>query len=160
MTATRTLSKARMFAVTDGILAFLLLTTSGKAQTFNFTSIDVPCSACAGGIAPSTTAFGINPAGDVVGTYNDAAGVQHGFLLSGGQFTTIDVPGWLIGATGTLPTVARGINPAGEIVGSFTAPVSPAPPSSPAYCSGAGSTYCIKGFLYSSGKFSLVLFPG
>ena len=140
--------------------ALLMSATPSKAQSFGFTSIDVPCSNCLGGIATSTTAFGINPAGDIVGTYNDAVGGQHGFLLSGGQFTTIDVPGSLVGATGNLPTAARGINPQGEIVGSFTAPLSSAPAGSPAYCPALGSTYCIKGFLYSHGKFSLVLFPG
>jgi len=131
------------------------------AQSFNFVSIDVPCSACTmnGGVAFSTTAFGISPQGDIVGTYTDLGG-QHGFLLRDGEFTTIDVPGSLVGATGTLPTAARGINPEGDIVGSFTAPVSSAPATSPAYCPALGSTYCIKGFLYSRGKFSLVLFPG
>ncbi len=132
----------------------------GRPIQFQFTSIDVPCSNCLDGIATSTTAFGINPGGDIVGTYNDAGGGQHGFLLSGGQFATIDVPGWLVGATGTLPTAARGINPAGDIVGSFTAPVSTAPANSPAYCPALGSTYCIKGFRYSHDRFSLVLFPG
>ena len=131
----------------------LLLAGNSTAQSFNFYTIDVPSSTL-------TTAFGINPAGDIVGTYNDAVGGQHGFLLSHGQFNTIDVPGWLVGASGALPTVARGINPEGDIVGSFTAPVSAAPANSPAYCPAATSTYCIKGFLYSHGQFSLVLFPG
>jgi len=140
--------------------ALFLSATRSKAQSFSFTSIDVPCSNCLGGIASSTTAFGINPAGDIVGTYNDAVGGQHGFLLSGGQFTTIDVPGSLVGATGNLPTAARGINPQGDIVGSFTAPLNSAPATSPAYCPALGSMYCVKGFLYSHGKFSLVLFPG
>ncbi len=140
--------------------ALLLSATPSWAQSFTFASIDVPCSDCLGGIANSTTAFGINPAGDIVGTYTDAIGGQHGFLLSRGQFTTIDVPGPLVGATGSLPTAARGINPAGDIVGSFTAPVSSAPATSPAYCPALGSTYCVKGFLYRHGRFSLVLFPG
>jgi hypothetical protein len=138
----------------------LLLVTGSSAQNFSFVSIDVPCSACTGGIALSTTAFGISPGGDIVGTYTDSAGTAHGFLLSGGQFTTIDVPGTLVGANGSLPTAARGISPAGDIVGSFTAPVSSAPATSTAYCPAASSTYCIKGFLYSQAKFSLVLFPG
>lgn len=84
-----------MRTVTRWILAFsglLLLIASSAAQNFNFSSIDVPCSACTGGIAFSTIAFGINPAGDTVGTYTDDV-AQHGFLLSGGQFITIDVPG-------------------------------------------------------------------
>ena len=134
-------------------LSGLLLASNSAAQSFNFYTIDVPSSTL-------TTAFGINPAGEIVGTYNDATGGQHGFLLSRGQFTTIDVPGWLVGASGTLPTVARGINSEGDIVGSFTAPVSTAPATTPAYCPAATSTYCIKGFLYSHGEFSLVLFPG
>ena len=68
------------------------------------------------------------------------------------------MPGSLVGATGTLPTAARGINPEGDIVGSFTAPVSAAPATSPAFCPALGSTF--KGFLYNQGKFSLILFSG
>lgn len=151
-------------ATSVGFLQFLsgvlLLATSGTAQTFNFASIDVPCSACSGGIARRTAVGGINPTGDIVGTYTDAVGLQHGFLLSGGQFAAVDVPGSLAGVTGILPTIARGINPSGDIVGQYTAPVSSAPWGSPAYCPAAGSTACIKGFLYSRGKFSTILFPG
>jgi uncharacterized membrane protein len=153
------LRPAGLIRLGPSLSALLLLAAASSAQPFSFASIDVPCSACGGGIANSTTAYGINPAGDVVGTYSDAVG-QHGFLLSRGQFTTIDVPGWLVGATGTLPTVARGINPEGNIVGSFTAPVSSAPATAPAYCPSATSYYCVKGFLYSHGEFSLVLYPG
>ena len=141
-------------------LSGLLLATSSAAQSFNYYSIDVPCSACAGGIARRTAVGGINPAGDIVGVYTDAVGMQHGFLLSRGQFTTIDVPGELAGVAGTLPTVARGISPSGRIVGQYTAPVSSAPWGSPTYCPAAGSAACIKGFLYSHGRFSTVLFPG
>jgi len=138
-----------------------LVMGSGAAQSFNFESIDVPCSSCNGGIALATTAYGINPAGDIVGTYNDKAG-QHGFLRKDGQFTTIDVPASLVGGSPgiALPTVARGISPDGDIVGSFTAPVNPLPADPLWYCPQATSTYCIKGFLYQRGKFSLVLFPG
>lgn len=123
------------------------------AQSFNFVSIDVPCSACPGGVARRTAIGGISPTGDLVGAYTDAVGGQHGFLLSRGQFSQIDVPG-------ALATVARGISPTGDIVGQYTAPVSSAPWGSPAYCPAAGSTACIKGFLYSHGAFSTVLFPG
>jgi hypothetical protein len=143
----------------------LLLAAPSMAQSYDFASIDVPCSAapptsCPNGISRRTAIGGINPAGHIVGVYTDGVGKQHGFLLSGGQFTTIDVPGALAGVAGTLPTVARGISPTGEIVGQYTAPVSSAPESSPAYCPAAGSTACIKGFLYSHGRFSTVLFPG
>ncbi len=122
------------------------------AQSFNFTTIDAPCSGCPGGIAQQTLASGINPAGDIVGAFTDENGKQHGFLLSGGQLTTIDFPG-------ALATSANGINPSGDIVGNYTVPVSSAPPDSPDYCP-ASSPACIKGFVYSRGKFTTVLFPG
>ena len=143
------------------VLGLFMLGSDSAAQSFKFTSVDVPCSNCPGGIARRTAIGGINPSGEIVGVYTDAVGKQHGFLLSGGQFTTIDVPGALAGVAGTLPTVARGISPSGEIVGQYTTPVnSSAPPDSPTYCPAAGSTACIKGFLYRHGKFSTVLFPG
>jgi probable HAF family extracellular repeat protein len=65
--------------------------------------------------ARSSTAFGINARGDVVGTFVDQSFVQHGFLLSKGEFTVIDFPE----AQGTI---ARGIGPSGEIVGSYWLP--------------------------------------
>lgn len=136
----------------------LLLPGSGAAQSFNFFSIDVPCSACPGGIALSTSAQGINPAGDIVGSYTDTSG-SHGFLLSGGKFMSIDVPGALMGVAGSLPTGATGISPSGEIAGTFTAPVSSAPFGSPEHCLAAHPASCIKGYIYSHGKFSTLLFP-
>ena len=147
------------------VLVLVTLAPAGSAwqsravPSFNYYSIDVPCSACPGGIARRTALNGINPAGDIVGVYTDAVGRQHGFLLSRGHFTTIDVPGELVDVAGTLPTVARGISPSGEIVGQYTAPVSAAPFGSPAYCPAAGSPACTKGFLYSRGEFFNVLFP-
>ena len=130
-----------------------LLAAGGSDQAFSFVSIDVPCTACPGAIARRTAIGGINPAGDIVGVFTDGVGAQHGFLLSRGQFATLDVPG-------ALATIARGISPTGDIVGQYTAPVSLAPLGSPAYCPAAGSTACTKGFLYSKGEFSTVLFPG
>lgn len=146
-------------------LGAFLLPFSGRsaAQSFQFATIDVPCSAapptsCPNGVARQTVASGINPAGDIVGAFTDSVGRQHGFLLSGGQFTTIDFPG-------AVATSANGISPSGDIVGNYVAPYTPgvsdsAPLGSPAYCPAAGSAACIKGFLYSHGKFSTVLFPG
>jgi hypothetical protein len=102
---------AGLIGLAVSLSGLLLLPSSTAAQSFNFYSIDVPCSACRGGIARSTSALGINPGGDIVGFYVDAVGKQHGYLLRRGQFTTIDVPGALAGVTGDLPTVARGISP-------------------------------------------------
>jgi hypothetical protein len=151
--------------IVNAIWVLLMLAATGAAQGFDYVSIDVPCSACPGGIARRTAAGGINPRGDIVGVYTDAVGAQHGFLLSGGQFSSIDVPGSLVGVAGTLPTVARGIGPSGRIVGQFVAPYNPpisttAPVDSASYCPGAGSPACTKGFLYSRGEFVAVLFPG
>ena len=154
--------------------AFLLFSGRSAAQTFTFTAIDVHCdsntnaSDCPTGIAPGqtarqTAASGINPRGDIVGVYVDTVGGQHGFLLRDGLFTTIDAPGSLAGIKGTLPSAANGINPQGEIVGQYIAPLNTNPSihqDSPLYCPAAGSAACIKGFLFSHGKFSTVLFPG
>lgn len=145
--------------------ALLVGALPSHAQSFEFTSIDVPCGNCLGGVAPRTVVLGINPRGDIVGNYTDAVGKVHGFLLSDGEYTSIDVPGELVGTPGTLPTSALGISPSGEIVGQFTAPYNPPVSTSvgydsPAYCLRAGAPECIKGFLYRHGEFSPVLFPG
>jgi uncharacterized membrane protein len=81
------------------------------AGTFSYTTIDVPG-------ATLTNAQGINHQGDIVGAYNDAAGVQHGYLLSGGRYRMIDFPG-------ARSTFARGINDAGDIVATYVRPVEP-----------------------------------
>ncbi len=142
----------RVFRLISGLL---LLSASGAAQSFDFVSLDVEG-------AKQTVYNGIGPGGDIVGTYVDEAGKSHGFLLRRGKFTTIDVPDSLVGIddNGTLPTSANGINSAGEIVGNYIAPLSSAPVDSPSYCPAAGSPACTKGFLYSHGHFSTVLFPG
>src|SRR5207302_440744 len=73
----------------------------------SYTTLDVPVPG-----ASQTTAGGINPRGDIVGTYVDSSGHSHGFLLSGGSYTTLDVPGATF-------TVAVGVNPRGDIVGFY-----------------------------------------
>ena len=98
----------RLMAV---IAAFIcILTTAARvAAALVFTTLDVPG-------AVLTNAQGVNLQGDVVGTYTDTAGVQHGFLWSGGQFRTVDVPNG-------HAVIARGINASGDIVGSYQRPV-------------------------------------
>jgi uncharacterized membrane protein len=78
------------------------------AGTLVFTTIDVPG-------ATLTNAQGINHQGDIVGTYVDVAGQQHGFLRSGGQYRVVDYPNGHVVA-------ARGINDAGDIVGTYQRP--------------------------------------
>jgi hypothetical protein len=62
--------------------------------------------------ALATRAFGINPQGDIVGSYTDGTGT-HGYVLSNGDFATIDYPH-------AATTEAWGINPRGDIVGRYT----------------------------------------
>src|SRR5215469_7679065 len=57
------------------------------------------------------------------------------------------------------PTAPSAISPSGDIIGTYIAPVSSAPFGSPEFCSAVKPASCIKGFLYSRGKFSTVLFP-
>ena len=73
--------------------------------TFTYATVDVPNST-------NTTAWGINPGGDIVGSYTDATGL-HGFLLHDGAYTSINYPG-------AARTQARGIGPAGDIVGNYS----------------------------------------
>lgn len=102
--------------------------------SLSFTTIDFP----AEGVL-MTHAFGINSNGDIVGSYVDGAGVEHGYLLSEGKFAQIDFPK-------ALATRANGINANGDIVGYYIAPP-------------GASGESMKGFLLSGGHFSTILFP-
>ena len=92
----------KLLGITFSVV-LLLTATSIFAAGPTFTTIDVPG-------AVFTFAYGINSLGEIVGRYNDANFLEHGFLLSHGQFTTIDFPG-------APYTDINGINPAGEMVG-------------------------------------------
>ena len=76
---------------------------------YKYTTLDDPL-ATTGTLG--TKAFGINNAGQIVGEYDDSAGI-HGFLLSGGTYTAFKDP--------SAPnfTEAFGINSAGQIVGDY-----------------------------------------
>ncbi|MGA2903147.1 MAG: hypothetical protein ABSD98_04920 [Candidatus Korobacteraceae bacterium] len=87
------------------------LTTGGAnhgfARTANgvFTHIDVPG-------ATNTIPNFINLEGVVVGSYTDAAGTSHGFVLNRGSYTTVNYPG-------EPGDELSGINDLGEISGSY-----------------------------------------
>jgi probable HAF family extracellular repeat protein len=66
------------------------------------------------GSASVAEATGINKAGQIVGWYQPAGGIEHSFLYSGGSYTVFDAPG------GTGSTYAEGINDNGQIVGYYT----------------------------------------
>lgn len=110
------------------VTAAAVLTVGGSARAQVYDTIDIDG-------ATFTTAHGINPWGDIVGSYVDVAGVTHGYLLRSGDVTPIDVPGATL--TRTL-----GINAGGEIAGEYVA---------------AGSTH---GFLLTNGSFKPIDYPG
>jgi len=158
-----------MRAYTLGFLAISIL-VAGRAYAqlpFDYQAVDVPCDVgaptfCPGGVAPQTAVNGINAAGDIVGSYIDGAKHQHGFVRKNGRYASLDVPAGVLGNfLGTLPTVANGINPAGDIVGTFVVPVNE-DSDSPFYCPAAArqQAACVKGFIYSHGEFTPLLFPG
>lgn len=61
----------------------------------------------------ATSAWDVNPAGEVVGSYRDSIGV-HGFILTADGFVSLNVPK-------AAMTRALGINTSGAVVGSFDA---------------------------------------
>src|SRR6478752_2327297 len=85
----------------------------------------------------STGAFDINNHAQIVGSYSDRGGRNHGFFVQSGGFQTIDVPG---AVNGTFP---NGINNNGDIVGGFF-----------------GSSGGERSFLLHAGKFTFFRFPG
>ena len=95
-----------------GVLASILfgaLTLSqlsaGQAQTqYRYTKIDVPHGS-------RTFPRGINARGDVLGSYVDANGVGHDFVLHNGVFSNVVYPG-------NAAAAARAMNARGDIVGS------------------------------------------
>jgi len=87
------------------VLSLCALASAAIAGPARFIAIDYPG-------AVETLAFGINPAGDIVGAYKDTAGRQHGFVMRGATFSSIDI-------VGAAWTQAYGITPQGDIVGQF-----------------------------------------
>jgi probable HAF family extracellular repeat protein len=133
---------------------------------YTFTTIDVPGSAF-------TNLYGINNSGQIVGSYTDSAGAQHGFLYTNGTFAP-------------LPFTPTGINNVGQIVGlsgnnlvfdtngSITNIAIPGSRGFPSYIDYrlakindlgqvAGNYYDqyfgIQGFVYTNGTFTLTPMP-
>lgn len=96
----------------DAVDVAALAPNAAAASSAEFQSINMPPEFG----ASATRAFGINPQGDIVGSYT-AGGRTRGFVLHNGTFTTIEVS--LPGVTVTS-TEAWGINARGDIVGRYT----------------------------------------
>jgi probable HAF family extracellular repeat protein len=102
----------------------LIMTT-----TYQYQTIDPPGSESSGAKA-------INSRGQIIGSYVDGIGLEHGFLDSNGVYTTIDNPG-------STETVLDGINSKGQIIGQ----------------SGVNAPD-EQSFLYSGGTYTNIDFPG
>ncbi len=100
-----TASRKFWAALTVCLLALAPAALAGPPQ---FTTVDYP-----GAIA--TFALGINPAGDIVGAWDDSSGSEHGFVLRAGAFASFDYPG-------AVWTDAYAITPQGDIVGQYGLP--------------------------------------
>ena len=90
-----------------GTTSSWMLAPGGQLTTFQFPG------------GSDTQAFGINPQKQIVGSYLDGNGVQHGFVLTNPQgpkshWQSIDDP------NGIGSTVVNGINGAGDLVGFYT----------------------------------------
>lgn len=71
--------------------------------------------------ATSTSPFGCNNKGQVVGSFTDANGNVHGFIFDGGLFIQFDAPdSSQTPAFGVMGTFINGIDDRGDIVGFFS----------------------------------------
>jgi probable HAF family extracellular repeat protein len=93
--------------------------------------------------ATGTFPLDINNHGQIVGAYDDADGVTHGFLLSAGRFVTIDHPDATGVFNGLAGTVVLGINDRKQLVGTYVA-----------------SDNLLHGFLLDRGRFIPIEGPG
>ena len=99
------MTTSKSFRVATLAICLLAFTSVVVAKPASSTTIEYPG-------AVSTFAYGINPAGDIVGGYVDTLGHEHGFVLRGGTFMSFDWPG-------STWTEGWGINPQGDIVGQY-----------------------------------------
>ena len=124
----RILSCARV--VIFGVaLAFAFGVISRSASAQRFITVSYPG-------ATGTYTGGINNHGEIVGSYTDSSGVNHGYTLLNGQFTAFNVPG-------ALGTFTGSVNDLGEIVGSYL-----------------DAADVLHGFLLNGATYSTIDFPG
>ena len=128
--------------------------------------------------ALSSTAIGVTPGGDILGSYTSMDNVSHSFLLSGGTYSSIDYPQ-------ASATIVNGIGARGEVAGSYVfagvshgfllskgdftsfdpvgsafttaTGVNPRGDIVGRYRDAAGVNH---GFLFSAGQFTTIDFPG
>jgi hypothetical protein len=97
----------------NGVVHGFLRDRNGSLVTF-----DAPGAGADAGFLQGTAPAGINPTGEITGSYWDASSVMHGFLRDpDGSFNEFDVPG--AGTARFQGTSPIAINPAGEITGYY-----------------------------------------
>jgi parallel beta-helix repeat protein len=127
------LNRSQIFAMNDaGVMVGAYPTPTGRHgyvyRDGQFTTITYPG-------APITVAVGLNNAGEIAGSYQDASAKWHGFTLIGGRFTQLDYPG------SELTQIFK-INARSEMVGRFDKD---------------GRTF---GFLLAAGRYTSIEYPG
>jgi probable HAF family extracellular repeat protein len=121
---------ARFFAfLMLGVLALSVLPVAQAQTEYSYLRFDVPNGS-------QTFPRGINARGDIIGSYVDADGIGHDFLLHNRVYTNIDYPG-------NAPASARALNAQGDIVGVLD--------------DDADHTH---GFLLREGQLTMIDYPG
>jgi len=150
------------------------------AAPYSFQKLDVPG-------AYQTSAYGINDAGHIVGSYYDNPWPLHGFLFKNGQFSTLDFFPVASPRPTDFYTIAVGINANDNVVGTFnvslglsygylfdgkTYSVIQSPDFFVAEANGINATGAIcgvfayrdrpglHGYLFSNGAFNIIDVPG
>ena len=106
-----------------------------RSPAGTITTVNVPGS-------QDTLLYGVNDSGALVGSYVDAQGLEHGFMLENGTLTVIDPPG-SPASPAARDTGATDINDQGQIVGFY-----------------ADATGTYHGYLYDKGRFTRLDPPG
>jgi probable HAF family extracellular repeat protein len=120
---------AKLFAsLILGVLSLSVLSAAQAQTEYSYLRFNVPNGS-------QTFARGINARGDIIGSYTDADGVDHDFLLHNRVYTNIDYPG-------NAAASARALNAQGEIVGVLN---------------DADGTH---GFLFRNGQLTKIDYPG
>ena len=130
---------AGIYSDSNGLTHGFLRSASGAVSTFDA----ITPNKNQGKADQGTDFANVNAAGIVVGTYNDASSVAHGYIrLANGTITTIDAPG--AGTAANQGTVAYSIDAAGDVAGIY-----------------AGADEAVHGFVRSaSGTFTSFDAPG
>ena len=121
------MTQKALFATLSMGLALVAIPAAGADQVY--TSIGFPQ-------AIATFRRGINPGGEITGSYFSADHKVHGFKLQNGVYCAIDFP------KAIATTADGGPNPQGDIVGNYT-----------------DSNGKVHGYLLSGGVFTTIDFP-